>query len=149
VDEVRGYIDQLVARGLLRPTEDEYPVLRLTPPGVELLKRPDAVPDLLLARQIKPQKTREDRRMKGDIASWDGVDRALFDRLRAMRLTLARARQVPPYVLFHDMTLRELARRKPATLDALHHVYGMGARKTEDLGQVVLDTIRAHTEQTG
>jgi superfamily II DNA helicase RecQ len=44
--------------------------------------------------------------------------------------------------------LRELARLKPSTLEALHHVYGMGARKTEDLGQAVLDTIRAHREQS-
>jgi ATP-dependent DNA helicase RecQ len=143
-DELRGYIDQLVARGLLRPTDDEYPVLKLTAQGVDLLKRADAVPDLLLARQIKPKKERVDRRTRREVESWDGVDRALFDRLRAMRLTLARARGVPPYVLFHDTTLRELARLKPATLDALHHVYGMGAKKTEDLGQVVLEAIRAH-----
>ena len=136
-----------MARGLLRPTDDEYPVLKLTAPGVELLKRADAVPDLLLARQVKPKKEKAERRTRREVESWDGVDRALFDRLRAMRLTVARARGVPPYVLFHDTTLRELARLKPATLEALHHVYGMGAKKTEDLGQAVLDTIRAHAEQ--
>ncbi len=144
VDEVRGYIDQLVARGLVRPTADEYPVLKLTATGVELLKRPDAVADLALARQLKPKKDRADRRSRGETESWDGVDRALFERLRAMRLTVARSRRVPPYVLFHDTTLRELARLKPVTLGALQHIYGMGARKTEDLGQVVLDTIRMH-----
>jgi ATP-dependent DNA helicase RecQ len=144
VDEVRGYIDQLVAHGLLRPTEDEYPVLRLTATGIELLKRPDAVPDLALARQLKPKKERADRPTRAAAESWDGVDRDLFERLRAMRLTIARARQVPPYVLFHDTTLRELARVKPLTLETLQHIYGMGARKTEDLGQVVIDTIRAH-----
>jgi ATP-dependent DNA helicase RecQ len=147
VDEVRGYIDQLVARGLLRPTDDEYPVLRLTATGVELLKRPDAVPDLVLARQLKPKKERADRLTRAEAESWDGVDRDLFERLRAMRLTIARARQVPPYVLFHDTTLRELARVKPLTLETLQHIYGMGARKTEDLGQVVIDTIRAHGAQ--
>jgi ATP-dependent DNA helicase RecQ len=144
VDEVRGYIDQLVGRGLVRPTADEYPVLKLTAAGVELLKRPDAISDLALARQLKPKKDRADRQTRAGTESWDGVDRALFERLRAMRLTVARSRRVPPYVLFHDTTLRELARLKPATLGALQHIYGMGARKTEDLGQVVLDTIRAH-----
>ena len=143
-DEVRGYIDQLVARGLLRVTDDEYPVLKLTAPGVELLKRPASMPDLVLARQLAPKKKERARRTPADAASWDGVDRALFDRLRALRLTLARARGVPPYVLFHDTTLRELARLKPSSIGALQHVYGMGARKAEDLGQVVLDTIAAH-----
>jgi len=71
----------------------------------------------------------------------DGVDRDLFDRLRAFRLKTARERGVPPYVIFHDTTLRELARIKPKSLDALRHIYGMGARKTDDLGTAVLETI--------
>jgi ATP-dependent DNA helicase RecQ len=146
-DELRGYVDQLIARGLLRPTDDEYPVLKLTTPGVDLLKRADAVPDLLLARQVKPKKDKAERRTRREGESWEGVDRTLFDRLRAMRLTVARSRGVPPYVLFHDTTLRELARTKPSSLGALQHVYGMGTRKAEDLGQIVLDTIRAHEEQ--
>ena len=60
-----------------------------------------------------------------------------------MRLAIARARGVPPYVIFHDTTLRELARIKPRSLDELHGVYGVGARKAEDLGEAVLQTIRA------
>jgi ATP-dependent DNA helicase RecQ len=59
-----------------------------------------------------------------------------------MRLQMARARGVPPYVIFHDTTLRDLARRKPRSLDELHSVYGMGARKIELLGSAVLETIR-------
>jgi ATP-dependent DNA helicase RecQ len=45
-------------------------------------------------------------------------------------------------VIFHDTTLRDLARRKPQSLHELHAVYGMGARKIELLGSAVLDTIR-------
>jgi ATP-dependent DNA helicase RecQ len=73
------------------------------------------------------------------------VDRDLFDALRALRLSLARARGVPPYVIFHDTTLRELARARPTTLDALRHIYGVGARKADDLGATVLDLIRERT----
>ena len=58
-----------------------------------------------------------------------------------MRIRLARARGVPPYVIFHDTTLRDLARRKPRSIEELHAVYGMGARKIELLGTAVLDTI--------
>ncbi len=50
---------------------------------------------------------------------------------------------MPPYVIFHDTTLRELARLKPATVDDLRHVYGVGARKADDLGAAVLEVIRA------
>jgi ATP-dependent DNA helicase RecQ len=69
------------------------------------------------------------------------VDRELFERLRVFRLRVARDRGVPPYVIFHDTTLRELARRTPASIEELRHVYGVGARKAEDLGPAVLDVI--------
>ena len=61
-----------------------------------------------------------------------------------MRLQVARERHVPPYVVFHDTTLRELARLKPTTLEALRHVYGVGARKADDLGDAVIDVIKSH-----
>jgi ATP-dependent DNA helicase RecQ len=141
VDEVRGYIDQLIARGLLRQTDDGYPVLGLTKEGVTLMKEPASMPELVLARQRKPEKDKLPRRSRSEAESWEGVDRDLFDRLRALRLQIARDRGVPPYVIFHDTTLRELARLKPTSLDALRHVYGLGARKTEDLGQILLDAI--------
>jgi ATP-dependent DNA helicase RecQ len=141
IDEVRGYIDQLVAFGLLRQTDDGYPVLQLTAEGVALMKDAGAVPGLVLARQRKPEKGKAPRRSRVEAESWEGVDRDLFDRLRALRLQLARDRGVPPYVIFHDTTLRELARLKPASVEALRHVYGMGARKVEDLGEVILAEI--------
>ncbi len=143
VDEVRGYIDQLMADGFLKQTEDAYPVLQLTATGVALLKDPATAPGLSLARQKKPEKGKAPRRSRTDTASWEGVDRDLFERLRAVRLEIARDRKVPPYVIFHDTTLRELARLKPDSLDALRHVYGVGARKADDLGEVILDAIRA------
>jgi ATP-dependent DNA helicase RecQ len=139
-DEVRGYIDQLLAHGLLQQTDDGYPVLRLTPAGVALLKDGSAMPDLSLSRQRRPQKGAAAKSAR-DGGSWDGVDRGLFERLREMRVRLARARGVPPYVIFHDTTLRDLARRKPRSLEELHSIYGMGARKIELLGSAVLDTI--------
>ncbi len=141
VNDVRGYIDQLVARGLLRQTEDEFPVLQLTNDGVALLKDSGAIPDLELARQKKPKKDKLPKRSRIETESWEGVDRDLFEALRELRLGLARERGVPPYVIFHDTTLRELARLKPATRADLHHVYGIGAKKAEDLGDVILAVI--------
>ena len=141
VDEVRGYIDQLTGRGLVRQTEDAFPVLQLTAPGVALLKDAEAMPDLVLARQRKPEKGRAPKRSRAEAASWADVDRDLFDRLRALRLELARARGVPPYVIFHDTTLRELARLRPRSIEQLRGVYGIGARKAEDLGTALLEVL--------
>jgi ATP-dependent DNA helicase RecQ len=144
VDALRGYIDQLVAGGWIRQTEGDYPVLQLTAAGVELMKNPAAAPDLELARQRKPEKGRQPRGSKAEPASWEGVDRDLFESLRVFRLTIARARAVPPYVIFHDTTLRELARLRPDTFEALRHVYGVGARKAEDFGASILQVIQEH-----
>ena len=97
-----------------------------------------------LYRQPRPAPGKRARRPEIDPAAWDGVDRELFEALRQCRLEVARARGVPPYVVFHDNTLRDLARRRPTTPDELLQVYGIGARKAEDLGPIVLDVIRDH-----
>ena len=141
VPEIRGYIEQLLARQLLRQTDDEYPVLALTQSGVTLLKDPGSLPDLALARQRRPVRGETPRRARIETESWQDVDRDLFERLRALRLDIARSRGVPPYVIFHDTTLREMARIKPTSVSALLGVRGVGARKAEDLGEAFVAVI--------
>src|SRR6185503_10037993 len=99
-------------------------------------------PDLVLARQRRPTKGPLQKRSRIEADSWQDVDRDLFDRLRAVRLQIARARGVPPYVIFHDTTLREMARLRPKTVGDLHGIRGIGARKAEDLGEIFLTAIR-------
>jgi len=143
IDELRGYVDQLLAHGLLQQGGDEYPILQLTGEGLGLLKDAGAQPDLTLARQKRPEKGRLPKRARVETEGWEGVDRDLFERLRAMRMQVARKRGVPPYVIFHDTTLREIARTKPTTMDALRHIYGVGARKADDLGELVIAEVQA------
>jgi len=140
--EVRGYIEQLIAHGFLRQTDDAFPVVSLTERGVELMKNPASQPDLALARQRRPIKGRVQKRSRIESESWQDVDRDLFERLRTVRLQIARARGVPPYVIFHDTTLREMARIRPKTVEELHGIRGIGAKKAEDLGETFLAAIR-------
>jgi ATP-dependent DNA helicase RecQ len=142
--EVRGYIQQLTALGLLRMTDDAYSVLVLTPRGLALLKDEASFPGLTLARQRAVRKDAPRTRSRVEAESWADVDRELFERLRAVRLATARERGVPPYVIFHDATLREMARLRPTSIDALRSVKGIGARKADDLGQIFLAAIRGH-----
>jgi ATP-dependent DNA helicase RecQ len=147
IAEVRGYIDQLIAEDLLRQSGDQFAVLGLTEAGVALMKDPAARPDLVLARAQRPPKGSKDRgskRTRAETESWQDVDRDLFERLRGVRLEIARSRGVPPYVVFHDTTLRELARLKPRSMAELRGVYGVGARKADDLGGLFLEAIRTH-----
>ena len=139
---VRGYIEQLVAEGFLTREGDPYPVLRVTSAGAALLRGQS---DCTLYREVRPVAAQRRRRggsaQGGPHVSAD-VDRDLFDLLRNLRLRLARERGVPPYVIFHDTTLRDMVQRRPRTIDDLHQIYGVGTRKAADFGDAFLDAIR-------
>ena len=144
--EVRGYIEQLVGQGFLQQTDDAYPVLMLTAKGLELLKDETSHAGLTLARQRAAKKDMPRTRSRVETESWQDVDVELFETLRAVRLQAARSRGVPPYVIFHDATLREMARLRPTSVDALLTVRGVGARKADELGELFLAAIRGHSQ---
>jgi ATP-dependent DNA helicase RecQ len=82
------------------------------------------------------------RRAASDLDDVKPEDRALMDALRAHRLEAARALGVPPYVVAHDRTLRDIARQRPHTRDQLLGVYGMGPIKADRYGDGFLDVVR-------
>ena len=96
--------------------------------------------ECVLYREIQPPRKSARRREPAAVATV--VEGDLFDALRQVRLRLARERGVPPYVIFHDTTLRDMVERRPKTLDQLHEVYGVGAKKAADFGDAFLDAIR-------
>ena len=142
VAELRGYIEQLTGLGFLQQGGDAYPIVELTPTGLELLRDETTGVDLTLARQRPTPRAAKRSWSRAETESWQDVDRSLFDRLRAVRLEIARSRNVPPYVIFHDATLREMARLRPTSLDGLLAVKGVGVRKAQDLGETFLSAIR-------
>ncbi len=139
--ELRGYVDQLTQGGFLTRSTGEYPTLQISGPGASLLK---GQAECVLFRQPRPVRGRKSRPGRRSDASWTGVDQTLFEVLRALRMELARARGVPPYVIFHDQTLRELARHKPRTIDELHGIPGIGDRKAHAFGPALLEAIARH-----
>ncbi|HMF48290.1 MAG TPA: DNA helicase RecQ, partial [Candidatus Saccharimonadales bacterium] len=109
---------QLIDDGLLERTTDERPVLRLNDASREVLRGNRTVQ--LLQPKTKVKKTRYDEK------SWESVDTGLFEILRALRRQLAEERRVPAYVLFNDATLREMARVRPGSPNALLRIRGVG-----------------------
>jgi ATP-dependent DNA helicase RecQ len=138
VAELRGYLDQLTQTGFLARTGEQYPTLQITHTGAALLR---GQTECVLFRQPKPVRGRSRKPARTRDASWAGVDESAFERLRALRLELSRARGVPPYVIFHDATLRELARLKPASMEALLDISGIGERKAATYGDALLRTL--------
>jgi ATP-dependent DNA helicase RecQ len=145
---VRDWIEQLVAQGYLRKSAD-YDVLKVTPRGRALLEGDDT-PRLL--RPLEPRKRaakpKPSRRGPGGAAAGD-VDADLLERLRAFRLELARTNHVPAYIIFGDVTMRELASVMPTTEEALLGIHGIGEARLKKYGKNVLDVIRAHRSGGG
>jgi len=103
-------------------------------------------------RLLKPAERKKGERAKpskAESGSWDGVDRDLFESMRELRRQLADERKVPPYIIFPDSTLRELARVRPSSLERMRMVSGIGDSKLRDLGQTFLSTIHAHCQESG
>jgi superfamily II DNA helicase RecQ len=80
-------------------------------------------------------------RTKGSPEMLPDAAQALFERLRAWRTEAARRHGVPAYVIFHDVTLREIARARPPSLDALRGIPGVGARKLETYGAEIVGLV--------
>ncbi|MEM1096114.1 MAG: DNA helicase RecQ [Bacteroidota bacterium] len=131
---LNNWVFQLLDQELLTRTRGDYPLLRLNQQSMEVLRGQRQV-------FLMPTKTKRVKKTTVEAESWDGVARDLFEALRTLRSTLARERGVPPYVIFNDATLRDMARRRPKTLDEMLQVQGVGKKKVEDLGPTFLEAL--------
>jgi ATP-dependent DNA helicase RecQ len=89
-----------------------------------------------------PRRERESRRARNQAAN--PIGDPLFEALRELRRDLAAESQLPPYVIFHDATLREMAAARPSTRAELAQISGVGSRKLEAYGDAFLAVIRRH-----
>ena len=137
----RGVFRQLVAAGLLEVDTEGYGGLRLTAGSRDVLQGRRQV----LLRKEPPRGRGRERQREGRAPAADlpAEARPLFEALRELRTRLAREQSVPPYVIFHDATLREIATLRPGSTDELAGVPGIGAGKLERYGAVVLETVAA------
>jgi ATP-dependent DNA helicase RecQ len=145
VKDVREWIEQLVAQGYLVKV-GEYNTLELTDAGRMLLKG-EGAPQLLKPAERLTRERRSRDGATGD--SWESVDRGLFEELRKLRTGIAAERGVPPYVVFGDAALRDMARRRPSTLTAFLDIRGVGERKRDDYGQAFVETIVNYCASNG
>jgi ATP-dependent DNA helicase RecQ len=138
--EIRHWIEQLVGLGHLAVAPGSFPTLALTASGLEVMK--GRAPVALFAL---PVAARAKGRARGAAPGGEvpAYDEHLFQRLRALRRRLAAERRVPPYLIFGDRTLQELAAAKPTTPERLLDIRGIGEVKARDLGPTFLAEIRA------
>ncbi len=141
VAEWREIARQLIRLGWLQQTEGTYPVVVLTEVGFEGLKsrRPVTLTKLVALPASKKEKLQN----RGAVHDTD-VNERLFEKLRAVRRELAEKRGVPPYIIFGDNTLKQMAADAPRTDDDLLAITGVGPKKLADFGEDFLAVIRAH-----
>jgi ATP-dependent DNA helicase RecQ len=142
--EWRAIFRQLHGAGIVALDITGHGTWTMTEAGRRVLKGADRV--TLRQDTLKPA-TRKATRAAANAAALSGGDqddKALFEALRRRRSELAKEQQVAAYVVFADKTLIDMARRKPATVDEMSAVHGVGAAKLRQYGQVFLDVIRDH-----
>jgi len=137
---IHSWIEQLVGQGYLEKY-GEYNQLAVTKKGRTVLKGQTT------PRLMKPAEKKSTRVSKPTTESWEGVDSGLFEELRAFRKTEARERGVPPFVVFGDVTLRDLARIRPSTPKILMTAKGIGTKKRQQYGRAVLTIIGKYCEK--
>jgi ATP-dependent DNA helicase RecQ len=137
--EWRAIARQCIALGLLEVDHDAYGALRLTAESRPVLKGERSV--ALRAWREGKRSARRSKASAGADLPADAL--ALFERLRTWRLEAARRHGVPAYVIFHDATLREIARARPSSLDTLRGISGVGARKLEAYGAEIVSLLGA------
>ncbi len=138
--EWRAILRQAIALGLIEIDHENYGSLRLPEASRAVLKGERTV---AMRSYRKPEKARRaPARSSGfEEISLSAPQQALFEKLRWWRVETARSHNVPAYVIFHDATLREIARAMPVTLDELRQVSGVGEKKLETYGAELIDLV--------
>ena len=138
---IRSWIDQLIVQDFLEVTEDgEYPLLRITEAGRGLCNGRGSV---LLGMPVPPKVKgkKKSKALKRAASGFLPADEELFEKLRALRRGIADKAGIPPYIIFHDSVLIEMAASKPQTLEDLSGIKGIGDKKLEKYGRLFLDII--------
>jgi ATP-dependent DNA helicase RecQ len=142
---VRLWIEQLVQQKFLVRV-GEYHQLTITPEGRNLLK--GLVVPRLLSPVKKGAKTKQDKsknqqssRLMDELL--DDIEQQLFEKLRTLRLDLAKQKHFAPFMIFPDSTLAEMSLRKPQTNSSFSRITGVGQKKLQDYGEAFLTLIQA------
>ncbi|CAN1211770.1 DNA helicase RecQ [Tumidithrix helvetica PCC 7403] len=133
----------LLHQGLINQTTDGFAILKLNPLSWEVMRKQRSV---MLALEPKA-----DGATSSNPSSTEGSERSereftrdaelLYDRLLALRKRLAKEQNVPPYIIFHDSTIRTMAKDRPTTLEAFGKLSGVGTRKLEQYGEIFVAAI--------
>lgn len=128
----------LMHQGLVEETTDGFPVLKLNAASWQVLRKQLSV-QVAIPEDLKSR--------SADSAATSAESAGLLTQLRSLRKRLADEQGIPPYIVFTESTLRQMAQRMPRSLSQFGRISGVGSRKLEQYGQVFLDAINGYCEE--
>ena len=129
----------LVSSGYIHMTHDKYPVLKLTSKSADVLSGKTKLHHKKHLLQKKDEKEKASKSIKGGNIDFD-IE--LFEKLKQYRYKIAQEKGLPPYVIFHDIALKEMAAYLPVNKESFLEIKGVGEKKYENYGEGFIDIIR-------
>jgi len=138
-DELKQIVRELIARGFILKSPGEYPTLSLSQAGKDFLSSRKKI------NLIKPMVEKKVKTVKRDEEL--DYDRELFEKLRILRKRIADERGVPPFVVFGDASLAQMAYYLPQSLENFARISGVGERKLAEWGKIFTDLILEYSRE--
>lgn len=132
IKEIKDMVNFLVAEGFLGVSGGKYPVVDLKKRARLVLQDEEKV-----FRKVPRKKVERE------------PDNSLFEQLRKLRMAISQREGIPPYIIFHDSTLRDMSKKYPLDREAMLQVKGVGEKKFDKFGQEFVETIKEYVEEEG
>ncbi len=137
---IREIIMTLVARGYVHNTTDKFPVLKLTSKCREVFKGEVKVFHKKELMEATTSKKEVERKSSKSVV--EGFNEDLFTQLKELRYSIAKEKKLPPYMIFHDKTLKEMASSFPQCKDSFLEIDGVGIKKFDNYGELFIKVIQ-------
>lgn len=145
LSEVRDMVRQCIDDGYLDQSDGKYPVVSLTADGRQALSGSRRIVQQKVVADPVPELPKRQQKRRAGAIDEDAL-RPLFDTLRAVRLELAKDEHIPPFVIFSDATLWDMAALKPDSLDAMSQIKGVGSFKLHKYGRQFVGAIQSYID---
>ncbi|MDD2902267.1 MAG: RecQ family ATP-dependent DNA helicase, partial [Syntrophales bacterium] len=138
-EDLRSIISQLLLRKLVTKSGGEYPILDLSSRGQDVLKKREKI--------YLPRLKATAVSAKASAAAAADFDKELFEKLRLLRKKIADEKNVPPYVIFGDLALRQMAFYLPQSEESFIKISGVGQEKLKQYGEIFIEVIEAYAKK--
>ncbi|MEM6273080.1 MAG: DNA helicase RecQ [Bacteroidota bacterium] len=143
--EWKSIFAQVLVQGFLDKDIDDYGVVRLSPEGEAWSKDPQPIELLKYRDYAEIERQREQDKTE----QFNTFDEVLFDKLKKLRKLIAKEKEVPPYVVFQDPSLEDMATKFPISIAEFQNIVGVGRGKAEKFAGPFMEVIRVHVEENG